>query len=229
MRADEGGHQRLFDDPLGRIPRSQTAPLPSSSVAEAPVRERKSSETRSRIAKAALELFLRQGYAETTIDQIAETAGVSRRSVFLHFQTKDAMLLDHFVVQRHVLIQRLQERPRSEPVLVSLHLVLREMCYHGYDRRLLAQIRAVLIADPESSGNRLWAGAQAFQRTLVETLKTRLAEQESTLEISAMTRMALGWFITATHIYLIEDRPSLVGCFDEVVATCVQSGLRYLG
>ena len=138
------------------------------------------------------------------------------------------MLLDHFVVERDVLIEHLLERPRSEPVLVSLHRVLREMCYQGYDRERLAQIRAVLTADPGSTGNRLWAGIQAFQQTLVETLKTRLGEHESTLEVSAMARMALGWFITAAHIYLIEDRPSLVGCFDEVVATCVQSGLRYL-
>jgi AcrR family transcriptional regulator len=198
-------------------------------VAEPPVRERKASKTRTRVAAAALQLFLRQGYTDTTIDQIAEAAGVSRRTVFLHFPTKDAMLLDHFVIQRDVLIERLQERPASEPVLVSLHLVLRETCHQGYDRRLLAQIRAVLTADQESISNRLWAGVQAFQKTLAETLKTRLAENESTLEISAMTRMALGWFITAAHIYLIEDKPSLVGCFDEVVATCVQSGLRYLG
>ena len=87
----------------------------------------------------------------------------------------------------------------------------------------------VLTAAPESSSNRLWASVQAFQRTLAETLRTRLAEHESALEVSAMTRMALGWFFTAAHIYLIEDRPSLVGCFDEVVATCVQSGLRHLG
>jgi AcrR family transcriptional regulator len=197
-------------------------------VAEAPLRERQASETRSRVAHAALELFVRQGYAETTIDQIAAAAGVSRRTVFLHFPTKDAMLLNHFVVQRDVLIQRLVERPRSEPVLVSLHRVLREMCYQGYDLGLLAQIRAVLADDPDSTSNRLWAGVQAFQKTLVETLKTRLGEHVSTLEISAMTRMAVGWFITAAHIYLVEGRPSLVGCFDEVVATCVQSGLRYL-
>jgi AcrR family transcriptional regulator len=135
-----------------------------------------------------------------------ELAGVSRRTVFLHFPSKDAMLLDHFVVHREVLLRRLLERPRSEPVLVSLHLVLREMCDEGYDRRLLAQIRAVLSADPEFFSDRLWGGVQAFQQTLVEALKRRLAEQESPMEISAMVRMALGWFITATHYYLIEDQ-----------------------
>jgi AcrR family transcriptional regulator len=198
-------------------------------MAKTPTRERKANETRSRVTKAALQLFLQHGYAETTIDQIAEVAGVSRRTVFLHFPTKDMMLLDHFVAQRDGLLQRLEERPRSEPVLVSLHSILREMCSQGFDRRLLAQIRAVLIADQDSVNDRLWSGIQAFQRTLVETLKDQLDESDSLLEINAMTRMALGWFITATHIYLIEKRPSLVDCFDEVVGTCVQSGLRHLG
>jgi hypothetical protein len=32
--------------------------------------------------------------------------------------------------------------------------------------------------------------------------------------------MATTWFVTAIHIYLVEGRPSLVDCFDEVVATC---------
>ena len=86
----------------------------------------------------------------------------------------------------------------------------------------------MLAADPDSLSNRLSRGVQAFQKTLVQTLKARLAEHESTLEISAMTRMALGWFITTAHIYLIEDRPHLLGCFDEVVVTCVRSGLRHL-
>jgi hypothetical protein len=34
--------------------------------------------------------------------------------------------------------------------------------------------------------------------------------------------MAVGWFIAATHVYLIEGRPSLLDCFDEVVATCLR-------
>lgn len=190
------------------------------------VRERNQKDTRSRIGQAALRLFLQQGYADTTIDQIAEAAGVSRRTVFHHFATKDAMLFDHLVLRREVLIQRLRERPVSEPVLTSLHTVLREMCYEGYDRRLLGQIRSVLATESESIGDRLWGGIQAFQNRLVEALEDRPGQATSSLEISALTRMALGWFITASHGYLIGGRPSLVGCFDEVVGICVQSSSR---
>jgi hypothetical protein len=40
--------------------------------------------------------------------------------------------------------------------------------------------------------------------------------------------MVNNWFSTATHIYLIENRASLVACFDEVVAVCARSILRDL-
>lgn len=46
------------------------------------VRDEQSRRTRRAIVTAARELFLAQGYAATTIDAIAQTARVSRRTVF---------------------------------------------------------------------------------------------------------------------------------------------------
>src|SRR5215469_10928955 len=117
---------------------------------------------RARIAAAALELFVRQGYAETTIDQIAEAAGVGRRTIFRHFTTKAAMLFDHLAVRRDFAVHRLQQRPVSEPPLVSLYAVLRELCEQGYDRRLLGQIRAVLAIEPRFATEELSIGVRAF-------------------------------------------------------------------
>jgi AcrR family transcriptional regulator len=198
------------------------------SVVAQSVRDRKVEETRARITDAALTLFAGHGYAETTIDQIAEAAGVSRRTVFHHFATKDAILFDHLVVRREGMLRRLDERPSSEPALVSLHTVLREMCDEGYDRRLLVEIRSVLTNEPDSVGDRLWGDIQGFQNRVVEVLQRRVGEPQPSLEIRALARMALGWFVTAAHTYLVEGRPSLVGCFDDVVATCVEAGSRYL-
>ena len=71
---DDGGPLAVGQ---GRAPVPKAAPLPSLGVAELPLREQQASQTRSRVAHAALELFARQGYAETTIDQIAAAAGAS--------------------------------------------------------------------------------------------------------------------------------------------------------
>ncbi|MFI7705535.1 helix-turn-helix domain-containing protein [Nonomuraea sp. NPDC049480] len=48
--------------------------------------------TRRRIIDAARELFLRQGYASTTLDQIAATAGVAVQTVYFHFGNKATVL-----------------------------------------------------------------------------------------------------------------------------------------
>jgi AcrR family transcriptional regulator len=47
---------------------------------------------RERIYSAALELFVEQGFDSTTIDEIAERAGVARATVFYHFKPKTAIL-----------------------------------------------------------------------------------------------------------------------------------------
>jgi AcrR family transcriptional regulator len=201
--------------------------VPSVRVRSA-TRQDKARQTRTRIAEAALELFVSKGYAETTIDDIAAAARVGRRTIFRYFPTKDSMLFDHFTVRREVALQRLAERPLSEPPLVSLHAVLREWCAEGYDRRLLAQVRAVLAAEP-LAGERLSGSIGAFERSVVETLQHRLDGRMSSIEAHALTKMACTWFLTAAHVYLMEGRRSLVKCFDEVVAICVQSGARDLG
>ena len=48
--------------------------------------------TRRRIADQSLELFLRQGYAATTLEQIAASAGVAVQTVYFHFGNKATVL-----------------------------------------------------------------------------------------------------------------------------------------
>jgi AcrR family transcriptional regulator len=183
---------------------------------------------RSRIAEAGLALFVTQGYAETTIDQIAQAAGVGRRTVFRHFSSKEAILFDHLAVRRDFALHRLQERSLSEPALVSLHAVLRELCEQGYDRQLLSQIRAVLAIEPRFATEQLSIGVRAFEDSLIATLQSRLSNRHSDVEIQALTEMAEGWFITAVRVFFRKGKRSLVEYFDEVVAACVQSSAEDL-
>jgi AcrR family transcriptional regulator len=53
------------------------------------LRERKKRATRAAIHRAGMELFQTQGFAGTTVDQIADAADVSRATVFTYFATKE--------------------------------------------------------------------------------------------------------------------------------------------
>ncbi len=57
------------------------------------LRERKRLQTRERLTKVAMELFLKRGFEETTLDDIAAAAEISRRSFFHHFASKEDLVL----------------------------------------------------------------------------------------------------------------------------------------
>jgi AcrR family transcriptional regulator len=55
-------------------------------------RERRKQEVRERILAVARELFAKQGFEATTVDEIARTADVVPATFFNHFQSKQALL-----------------------------------------------------------------------------------------------------------------------------------------
>jgi AcrR family transcriptional regulator len=58
-------------------------------------RERKKERTRQEIYRAAMALFLARGFDSVTIEEICQAADVAKGTFFLHFPTKDALLLEY--------------------------------------------------------------------------------------------------------------------------------------
>ena len=69
-----------------------SAPPPSESIAPLGRRERRKIEVRSRIYAVARDLFAKQGFQATTVDEIARLADVAPATFFNHFQSKQALL-----------------------------------------------------------------------------------------------------------------------------------------
>jgi AcrR family transcriptional regulator len=76
--------------------------------------------TRSRIRDAARELFYRQGYGGTTMDQIAVAAGVRRSTLYFHFRDKDEIvrrIADEYMPKARAMQQRLRgPKPTREEI-----------------------------------------------------------------------------------------------------------------
>jgi mycofactocin system transcriptional regulator len=80
-------------------------------------RGRRPSTSRRDVARAALELFARQGYEETSVDQIAAAVGVSRRTFFRYYDSKRDVVWGEFDAELIRLRARLEEASRSEPMM----------------------------------------------------------------------------------------------------------------
>ena len=66
-------------------------------------RHRQKQATQQALRVAALQLFAEHGFHETTVEAISAAAGVTKRTFFLHFSSKDEVLLGHVAEQLDLL------------------------------------------------------------------------------------------------------------------------------
>jgi AcrR family transcriptional regulator len=81
-----------------------------------PVRERARRAMRTELAMLAQDLFAVKGYEQTTIDDLVTAAGISRRTFFRYFTSKEDLMLGKYDAWSQMLAEALATRPVDEPV-----------------------------------------------------------------------------------------------------------------
>jgi AcrR family transcriptional regulator len=89
------------------------------------LRERKKARTREAIIDAALDLFERNGYDDTTIEEIADAADVSPRTFFRYFDSKLELIMVRSDSKHDDLGPALAARPPDEGLLEAIRQVMK--------------------------------------------------------------------------------------------------------
>ncbi len=84
------------------------------------LRQRSRRAVQAELVELAQGLFVERGYESTTVDDIAAAAGMSKRTVFRYFATKEELVLGKYDLLSDELLRRLRERPLGEPLWTSL-------------------------------------------------------------------------------------------------------------
>ena len=87
---------------------------------QTPLREQTRTVVRSLLARTAIELFAEKGYDNTTLDEVATAAGISRRTLFNYFRSKEDLALSSLAEQGEHIAARLAERPAGEDPWTAL-------------------------------------------------------------------------------------------------------------
>lgn len=111
------------------------------------LRERKKRRTRGEIHRAALEMVLDDGLENVTVERIAERAGISQRTFFNYFPTKDAAILGIAPDAAERYAGDFLSRPADEHAWESVVESVREGLNRDPERHRLR--RAVLFRYPE--------------------------------------------------------------------------------
>ncbi|MBJ7471881.1 MAG: TetR family transcriptional regulator [Solirubrobacteraceae bacterium] len=121
---------------------------PDTEVPEAGLRERKKQQTRELIVQVALDLFLKQGFAATTIPEIAEAADVSPRTVSSYFPAKEDLVFDLTAAMFDRLAARLSERRDGETTAEALRdWIAAETPKWGADEQIVRRRRVIFESE----------------------------------------------------------------------------------
>ncbi|MES2951456.1 MAG: TetR/AcrR family transcriptional regulator [Pseudomonadota bacterium] len=107
--------------------------MPPVSIIEALPKDRLTDRKRLAIVQAAIDEFRTHGFGATSMDQVAATAGVSKRTVYNHFPSKEALFAEILVQlwessSAQVDLAYQAERPLRDQLLELLWQKMRMLC-----------------------------------------------------------------------------------------------------
>lgn len=160
------------------------------------LRERKKQKTRESIQRTALRLFEKQGYEETTIEQIAAAIEISPSTFFNYFPTKEDVVL--YDAYDPMAIRMLLERPGDEPLNVGLRQVLQGLAtaFQRDEDTILARGRLFLEV-PELRA-RIWDELERTQVMLSKLLAERTGRRADDFELRVTARVVTGAMFEAS-------------------------------
>jgi len=89
------------------------------------LRERNITTAKATIQTHAIGLFMRRGYSQTTVEQIAQAAEVSPRTFFRYFKTKEAVILYDSIDP--IIISAFLKQPSHVPPIRAMRAAVREL------------------------------------------------------------------------------------------------------
>ena len=84
------------------------------------IHERRRTYTSGEIQNVAFDLFAERGFEAVTVDEIADAAGISPRTFFRYFATKEEVLSRYVDSRSENLLAELCQRPQEEDAVISL-------------------------------------------------------------------------------------------------------------
>ncbi|WP_214404174.1 TetR/AcrR family transcriptional regulator [Pseudonocardia lacus] len=171
-------------------------------------RERKKQLTRQALVDAAVRLFTERGFERTTVADIAEAADVSTRTFFLHFATKEDVLLAD-VTERVSGGAAAVLRDAASPAeaLAAAADVMITDAWRGDLRTGAAGLRARLVVDNPAVRARLLQVGFAAQEGIAAALVAAFPDQLDEVDAAALVGALMGAVASAAVAALRRGDP----------------------
>jgi AcrR family transcriptional regulator len=155
------------------------------------LRERKKARTRAAIQREALRLFEQQGYAETTVDEIAAAAEVSQSTFFRYFPTKEELVAYDALDQ--VLVDAFRAQPPElgplDALIASLATARAQLEPQAWEQE--QRRHRIFTAHPELRSRMVGEGVRSLDM-LVRLFAERTGRDADDFEVRALAGAVVG-------------------------------------
>lgn len=166
------------------------------------LRQRKQQQTRERITKAAMTLFMKHGFEAATLDEIAAAADISRRSFFHYFESKEDVVFAWQEASTAGLIAAVAARPLDESMLTAAENAIAAMIGQLDIREAVALAR--LKRDNPALQARDQVKYEKLERALAEALVQRSPYKPDAFFARLAAMVATGAMRIAGDIWIAE-------------------------
>ncbi|ANS70655.1 transcriptional regulator [Streptomyces lincolnensis] len=157
---------------------------------------------RALLARTALELFAAKGYDDTTLEEIAAAAGVSKRTLFNYFRSKEDLALNGLAEQGELIAARLAERPADEDPWTSLRAAFQALEEIDVTAERRLEIITLLFGNESLRAGHAEKQAR-WQELFAPLIEPRLPDSDHrTLEARAIAAAAITCLQTAIEEWM---------------------------
>jgi len=155
------------------------------------LRESKKLQTRQAIAAAGMRLFVLRGFDHATVGEIAREAGVSEKTVFNYFPTKEDIFFDEVPERLEALRDAVRAREPGQSLVGAMHDLHAKQCGRLASPGF-AQFARAIAESPALQAKETEVMAQ-FTDHLAETIREELRLHPADAQIAANLLMSVHW------------------------------------
>ncbi|MFV2178354.1 mycofactocin system transcriptional regulator [Actinomadura sp. LOL_016] len=185
--------------------------------------------SRPALERLAFELFARQGFDETTVDDIAAAAGIGRRTFFRYFASKNDLVWGDFDEQLRRLRTLLDEAAPEAPLMDAVRRAVVE--FNRFDPREVPwhrQRMELILTVPTLQADATLRYA-SWRRIIAEFTARRTGLPASAMAPRLAGSVILAAAVTAYELWLAaEEGTALADLLDETLRR-VEAGFTELG
>lgn len=178
---------------------------------------RKQQVVRDALYAAAQELFLARGFEKVTVEEIARAAGVSRRTFFRYYESKEDVLVERSDRLGELLLAELAARSVGEPPLLAIRNALVPAVEIGLEERDLVRCIIRLLRETSSLRRAMMERRNRLEERIAALMAARLGTgpADNTPMLLAFVTRAL--HDTAFNAWYDHETDDIAGLIDDLV------------